>query len=236
VYEWSADLPPEARLRALSVLPAGEGGATVKADPGSGEGSAAERAISADGSRVFWTENTGGGLGGGLYVRDTSRGETARLDEVQGGFGTGEAKPRFLGADADGAVAYFTDTQNLTADANESGADLYRCAVVVEGGELACELTDLTARTVNPADPFESADVQGLPAGISADGESLYFVAEGVLDARANREGGSAAPGQPNLYLWRDRRSASSPRSPKRTGATGACGSPPDPGAPSPST
>ena len=132
-------------------------------------------------------------------MRDTERGETARLDVVQpGAFGTGEASPEFQGANAAGTVAFFTDKQNLTEDANESGADLYRCAVTVEGGELGCDLTDLSA---NPGG--ESAEVRGLVPGMSEDASRVYFVAYGVLDHEANSQGESAAPGQPNLYLWR---------------------------------
>ena len=192
LYEWSAEAAPEARLRIVSVLPGGE---AVAAEVVSGR-----NAISEDGSRVFWTEeNTGGGLGGGLglYVRDSARGETARLDvEQAGAFGTGEEKPRFQGAAADGSVAFFTDTQNLTPDANEAGADLYRCAVVVEGGELKCDLTDLTTHLAGFG---ESAEALGVAAGGTWD----YFVARGVLDTTPNREGEAASAGEPNLYLWR---------------------------------
>ena len=83
----------------MSVLPGGGGGGRG-ATPGSGEGSV-RGAISADGSRVFWTPRRPRRRG--LYVRDTARGETARLDVVQpGAFGTGKADPLFQGADADG--------------------------------------------------------------------------------------------------------------------------------------
>ena len=115
-----------------------------------------------------------------LYMRDTEREETVRLDSVApGGSGGGKADPLFQGASADGAVAFFTDTRRLTVDANASGSDLYRCEIVVGGGELACELTNLTAGVLGNA---ESAEVQGLASGISEDGSSIYFVAKGVLD------------------------------------------------------
>ena len=192
LYEWEGR-----RLELVSRKPAGEGGAAVAAEFGSGANSV-RGAVSADGSRVFFTAS------GALYVRDTALGQALRLDAEQpGAFGTGEAHPVFQGASADGSVAFFTDTQNLTEDANEAGADLYRCALRVQGGELKCELADITAKTHNPAKPFESAEVQGLVSGRSDDATRLYLVARGVLDAGANSEGESAVPGQPNLYLWR---------------------------------
>ena len=124
-----------------------------------------------------------------------------RLDTVQpGAFGSGEANPVFQGADPSGTVALFTDSRNLTADANQDGLDLYRCELRVEGGALGCELTDLTAQTANPG---ESAEVQGLLSGMSEDASHAYFVARGVLDAEPNDYGDSAVPGEPNLYLWR---------------------------------
>jgi hypothetical protein len=215
LYEWSAGSPPAQRLRPLSVLP--EGGAVVDGELGSHEVSV-RNAISAGGSRVFWTAVSGANTAG-LYLRDNATeaqsaldgsGEcaepakacTIRLDALQpGAFGTGNAAPVFQGANTEGTVAFFTDTQNLTADANEAGADLYRCEVVVEAGEPKCALSDLTAHTLNPADPFEGAEVQGLAAGIGEDGSRVYFVARGVL-AGANAEERSPAPREPNLYLW----------------------------------
>ena len=185
LYEWTAG-----RLTPVSVKPEAEGGSAASATFGSGAAST-RKAISDDGSRVFWT-------GGGLYLRDLAREETVRLDTVQpGAFGTGAEAPVFQGANAAGTVAFFTDTQNLTEDANESGADLYRCEVTVEGGELGCDLTDITANGA------ESAEVQGVVPGMSDNATEVYLVARGVLDASPDSRGDRATPGQPNLYLWR---------------------------------
>ena len=165
----------------------------MKALPGSGSASV-RHAISEDGSRVFWSASAGNAL----YVRDMARGETVRLDAVQPGApGTGKAEPIFQGANAAGTVALFTDAQNLTEDAGETGADLYRCEVVVEGGELKCDLSDLTA-----TGSTESAEVQGLLPGMSEDASRAYLVAHGVLDSEPNGFGESAVRGQPNLYAW----------------------------------
>ena len=198
LYEWAGGA-----LTPLSVLPGGEGGATVVAEPGSGQVTT-RGALSEDGSRAFWsTGDSGPENFTGLYVRDLARGESARLDAVQpGAFGTGKVQPIFQAASADGRFAFFTDTHNLTADANESGADLYRCEVVVEAGELGCALSDLSAETKNPEDRFESAEVQGLLPGVGEDGRSAFLVARGVLDDRPDSEGQSAVPGEPDLYAW----------------------------------
>jgi AcrR family transcriptional regulator/DNA-binding MarR family transcriptional regulator len=47
----------------------------------------------------------------------------------------------------------------------------------------------------------EGARVEGV-IGASSDGSRLYFVADGVIPPATNAEGKSAAPGQPNLYLY----------------------------------
>jgi hypothetical protein len=197
LYEWSGGA-----LRPLSVLPADEGGEVVAADLGAGETST-RGAVSGVGSRVFWSEGPSLPFAG-LYLRDTVRGETIRLDkEQEGAFGTGKVDPRFQGASADGAVAFFTDTQNLTEDANEEGADLYRWRA---RGTHGCEevsgcLEDLSAAVV---DFGESAEVLGVLPGIAEDGSRAFFVARGVLDAEPNAYGESATHGQHNLYAWQE--------------------------------
>jgi len=204
LYEWSAG-----GLEAVSVKPGA--GAAVAATLGSG-GASVRGAVSADGSRVFFTA-------GGLYVRDAARDQTLRLDDFGrfGGFGTGAAEPVFQAASADGRVAFFADPQNLTPDANEEGADLYRWRSQGTEGCAApggC-LEDLSAQPAVFGEPHygESARVLGLSTttnveeagtlpGIAADGSRAYFLARGVLDPTPNREGESASPGQPNLYVW----------------------------------
>ena len=123
LYEWGAG----GSLAPVSVPPAG--GPPVRAELGSGEGSV-RGAVSEDGSRVFWAPQSGeGGFAPGpLYVRDTARAETLRLDEVApGGYGVGASEARFQAASADGRYAFFTDPGQLTEDSGEEGSDLYRC-------------------------------------------------------------------------------------------------------------
>ncbi len=200
-YAWVAGA-----IQRLNFKPADEGGEAFMAALGSG-GSSTRGAVSEDGSRYFLT----GIADGGLYVRNAVRRQTTRLDRVlEGAFGTGKVEPLFQGASADGSVALFTDPQNLTADANEEGADLYRWVAEGAGG---CEaaggcLEDLSAGVANFG---ENAEVQGLLPGIAEDGSSAYLVARGVLATNegaaldpATGEREHAAPGQLNLYVWRE--------------------------------
>jgi hypothetical protein len=197
LYMWA-----EGQLQPVSELPPGEGGGVVAGEAGSNWGSI-RHAVSEDGSRVFW------GSGGypnltALYVRDTVNQETGRLDVVQPGVSVeGAHNPAFHGANADGTVVFFTDSQRLTADASPKGTDLYRCEVgPVEGGALGCtSLIDVSAPIEASG---EAADVLGMTPSLSEDADRAYFVARGVLDTAANEAGDSAVPGAPNLYLWEE--------------------------------
>ncbi len=195
LYYWS-----DGQLEPLSVLPATEGGTMVNgAYVGSGIESS-RSAVSEDGSRIFWSAS--GGLltfATALYVRGTEAGESGRLDVVKSGGGTGAVRPIFQGASTDGTVVFFSDTQKLTEDASSKGADLYRCELPPGGIAAGCAtLEDISI----PIASGESAEVQGVTAGVAQDGESIYFVAMGVLDEAPNQLGDSAVSGEPNVYLW----------------------------------
>jgi hypothetical protein len=206
LYRWD-----EGHLAPVSELPASEGGAIVRGLAGSNGGSV-HNAVSADGSRVFWS--TGGYVAGGrildaLYARDTAGETTGRLDVVAGGSGEGRSLPVFNGASVDGSVVFFTDSRRLTADASppdsvgENTFDLYRCEVgPVEGATLGCtSLADISAPISGTA---EKAEVLGIAPGQSEDGTRAYFFARGVLDTAPNEAGDSAVAGEPNLYLWEE--------------------------------
>jgi hypothetical protein len=194
LYEWSAGT-----LHLVSILPAG----TPATEPELGYYHVAANAISADGSRVIWT-NSISNLGH-LYLRDTSAGETVQLDEAQGPsepLGTGSAQ--FQTASADGSRVFFTDKQRLTEDSTaEPGTgkpDLYECEMVKKEGKLHCLLKDLT---VDPNEK-EHAAVQGFLFGSGEDGSTLYLVAQGVLpvvnEHGENGNGERALAGRENLY------------------------------------
>jgi DNA-binding beta-propeller fold protein YncE len=177
LYEWAGG-----SLSVVSVLPdktlAAEGvlGSDIQSV------SVVRNAVSADGSRIVWSD------GSHLYLRDTAKEETVKLDEVQGGSGAGVlGPPVFQTASSDGSRVFFVDS------------DLYECEIVEEAGGLKCRLTDLTGGS------GESAGVMGSIPGASEDGSYVYFVASGVLaGVQANERGETAVAGQPNLYVDHD--------------------------------
>jgi len=199
LYEWSAGT---LALVSLLPLPDGKPGANAAL----GLGSLSMRgAVSNDGSRVVWSEAP---RGGHLFVRDTARGETVMLDTVQaGGSGAGTVDPQFQFASADGSRVFFTDSQALTAGSGAGGPkalrDLYECDVVVVAGKLSCRLSDLT-----PEGAGGAADVQNEVLGGSADGSTVYFVANGVLAPGAQHgncaELNSVFGAGCSLYVWHD--------------------------------
>jgi DNA-binding beta-propeller fold protein YncE len=186
LYEWSAG-----QLRLVSVLPGAEG--TPAAGPflgGAPEGLDVRHAISNDGSRVFW------GTPGALYMRDTVKGETVRLDEAQGGteHGRETSAPIFQAASADGSRVFFTDTKRLTpaSGGEDEKPDLYVCEFPGTAGK--CKLTDLTPEVA----PGKSAHVLGSVIGSGEDegGSTLYYVANGTLSGdEENARKETATPG-----------------------------------------
>jgi hypothetical protein len=200
LYEWH-----DGQLEAVSVLPASEGGGIVQGVLGSEQGSV-RNAVSEDGSRVFWSPGfigTGQIHLEGIYVYDAAAGASTRLDlKRSDASGFGDPFPAFQGASLDGTVVYFTDPQQLTADASPSGRDLYRCEIPAGASGSGC--TTLTDISTPLAGSGESADVQGLVSAFSNDGSRVYFVATGVLDDAENQAGKSAVSGEPNLYLWEE--------------------------------
>jgi DNA-binding beta-propeller fold protein YncE len=205
LYEWDRAAPPAQALQLISLLPAAEGGGAVPASLGRGSDTPSVRhAVSAGGSRVFFE------TGARLYMRDTARGETLRLDAPEAGCdacGGGSPSASFQLASADGSRVFFTDGQRLTAGSGANGAgqaDLYQCEVLeAPGGEPECKLTDLT-----PGDRL-----QGGVLGASEDGSWVYFVANGVLENHGvavpgavpgDCNGPLAPQGRCNLYVGHD--------------------------------
>jgi DNA-binding beta-propeller fold protein YncE len=202
LYEWQSG----AGLQLVSVLHDG----TPAVEPALGDESINVRgAISEDGSRVFFTGEGEEGEARGLYMRDTSRDETIRINAAQGVVEpTGEeAEVAFQAATPDGSKVFFSDTAPLTPESTQRQgreADLYECEIVEREGKLACELKDLT-----PLPAGGSADVLNVIPGISEDGSDVYFVANGVLAPGAepghcvHQSLETAPPGATcNLYRW----------------------------------
>jgi hypothetical protein len=182
LYEWTA----AAGLRLVSVLEDGSP-APLGSSTGFGPGKSAStcggmqevflrHAISADGSRIFWTDKSAGSR---LFARLDGT-ETIQLDALQGGPGPAGGG-QFWAASEDGGRVFFTAANKLTADAGAGNLYLY----------------DVDARALSSLTPgATAANVQGV-VGASDDGSSVYFVATGALAT-------GASAGQFNLYLWRE--------------------------------
>jgi hypothetical protein len=197
LYEWS-----DGKVQLASILPATESAPEESTAARGwtallGNGSRITRnAVSADGSRVvFSTESFQGeevrGEATHLYLRDTSKHETLRLDVPDVSESGAEEGPVYQGASRDGSRIFFTDERRLTPDAHAlpSEPDLYVFELAPGGGKLEGMVTDLS----KTASPSEAAHVRGDITGYSEDGTSVYFVASGSLNE-------SAVPGF-NLYL-----------------------------------
>jgi DNA-binding beta-propeller fold protein YncE len=190
LYEWSGG-----QLLPVSVLP-GAGEEFVSGGLGGQFGLNARNAISADGARVFWTQE------GHLYLRDTAAGVTVQLDAAQGAPEPSAGQAEFQFASGDGSRVYFTDNRRLTPDVMTGGQDLFECEVV-EGvvGKPTCKLSDLT---LDP-NAGERAAVQS-SVGASEDGSYVYLVADGAIAKGATTGDcgfGSIAPDEQtcNLYV-----------------------------------
>jgi hypothetical protein len=205
-------------LHQVNVLPSGEPEQHPHATFG-GSGSTFIGDVSADGSRVFWTdlntevtpEDPTGKTR--LFVREDdaqpqsplSKGEctvagdacTVQVDAAQGGSGAGGGG-RFRAASGDGSEVFFTDESQLTKESSAAPGepDLYEYEVNGETGKPGT-LVDLTVPKAG------HADVQSV-IGASEDGSYVYFVADGVLTQGPNAEGREPVAGQPNLYLSHD--------------------------------
>jgi NHL repeat len=203
LYEWSAG----EGIKLVSRLPNGNA-ATPKDLTGFGASGVAttetrvcnakdyllRHAISADGSRIFWTmQGSFQGAKDPLFARVDGT-ETIRLDKPEGLVGKPGGEGKYWDASADGSKVFFTDEHKLTPASSESGlADLYRYDFESTGPKL----TNLSVQG------GEAGDVQGV-IGASEDGSYLYFVAKAVLDGEANSEGEVALGGEDNLYVWHE--------------------------------
>jgi WD40-like Beta Propeller Repeat len=195
LYEWSNGGGGKGSLTEVNLL---EDGTPVKeAHLGVGRngepGRNLSHAVSADGSRVFWsTQNEHH-----LYMRDMTVGRTLQLDRAQGVNEPPQGAAVFHTASVDGSRVFFTDSEPLTPESGEAGKpDLYVCEITVnQAGEPSCTLTDLTSRHEGESANVQRGTYHGGVLGASADGSSVYFVADGVLNDTPDARGETAAPG-----------------------------------------
>jgi hypothetical protein len=190
LYEWSGG--GLTLLNRLSAAPLGTPGATLAAQAG---------AISADGSRVYWTAT-----GGDLYLDES--GQSRLVD------GSGEAV--FQLASADGSLAYFLKAGHLYryAAQAETATDLTPAGGVegvlgasadgsrvyygtASGVFLAVGATVVQVAS-GPADPSDYPPATGT-ARVSADGSRLAFLSSAPLTGYDDTD---AATGLPDSELF----------------------------------
>jgi len=201
------------KLRLVSVLPFGEGAADVHSSVGTAQGNLGEfredsvyRAVSSDGSRIYWTAsmidgesptpvNKGGGQGnqpGALYLRVNAGQAQSALSEGATGLCTdpitkactyevsglvNTLKPaRFWTANSDGTKALFSIETSVDKE------DLYEFEAVVKKGKIETSVALI-------AQGFKGM------MGASKDLSRIYLASTEDLAA-------GASAGKPNLYLF----------------------------------
>jgi hypothetical protein len=102
----------------------------------------------------------------------------------------------FEGASEDGSKVFFTTAQPLLNGDKDTTIDLYEA----ELGESSVKKLVEVSKGEGPT-PGSGANVVAV-ARISEDGSHVYFVAKGVLTAKANSNGDRAEEGAYNLYVY----------------------------------
>jgi hypothetical protein len=178
------------RFSTLDILPSGELAAASASAAGS---NLSKHLVSDDGSIVYFVAVAPGSPIYKLYARINDNRTVEVAESQKNPAESADIQSNFVGASADGTLAFFTSRNELTEDANtgveDAGNDLY--VKNLQTGNLS----DLTVDD-DPEDAATGAAVQGV-VGTSEDGAYVYYVATGVLAPGASR-------GQPNLYLIHD--------------------------------
>lgn len=182
LYFWDEDA---GQLRLASILPNGDSSIGRAGQSNGAKSAFARRPVSSDGSQVYWSIPSGGGIDPTamyLYRNGASVAVTERETD-----GT-QQQGIFQYATVDGSQAFLTSDDQLTADANPAGFDLYRY------DRDAGDLVDLTPDGTTLA--TTDAGVEAVLA-TSENGSYVYFVATGELAP-------GAVSGQKNIYVWHD--------------------------------
>jgi hypothetical protein len=179
LYEWDGN-----QLRFVCILPNEEAhtgscsAGTADNARGTSRTANVDNALSADGSRIFWTATSGDVGAGPIYVRiDATRTVAVSADaEAIEGTDVSRQFSRYWGAARDGSVAIFS-----------TGGGLYEFVVDTETSV-----------------PIGGSGLIGV-MGASDDASRVYFASNAVLSGEEpNGEGDVAKDGEPNLYLWNE--------------------------------
>ncbi len=158
------------------------------------------QAISADGSKIFFTATPVGGVPT-LYARVNGSETVAISNPSPSECTTCNTTPlegRYQGASASGEKTIFTTRQQLLNSDTDDENDLYEYDFHNPGGH---ELTQVSGGGLGDVTPGADAQVQGV-VDISEDGSHVYFVARGVLTTLPNALGQTASPAADNLYSY----------------------------------
>lgn len=187
-------------------------------------GNVNQGAVSADGSRIYFTTRpaqpdsigtSGPPCNTSNPLRIMRRLETPSGPEVSELLPGGPSEPGddlYQGASLDGTKVYFTSPRDLAAsDADVSaepcstslgsskGCDLYLYDSTLPEGSRVIQVS---AGGAGDPTPGQGANVLSSITALSGDGSHVYFVAQGVLTTDPNPEGDFAVEGQPNLYAY----------------------------------
>lgn len=159
LYEWA-----EGAVTLVGILPNGK----AAAESAAGSGPEPEyhkinhAVISADGTKVFFTEAVKSRGGGNLYMRLDGE-ETVQLNVPEPGAPVEPAQPaRYSDASSDGSRVFFTSNQSLTSDSPPGPGEM----------KLYVYDTDLPPSSPNN---LTYIDTVGSVIGASEDGSTVYF-------------------------------------------------------------
>ena len=140
-------------------------------------------AISADGSKIFFTATPSGGVPT-IYARvNNTETVTISTPECGGKCEHEESEAAtYQGASADGSKIFFTTKEQLVPGDTDEREDLYEYDFA---NPPAHRLVDVSGEGLGDTTPGSGAAVQGV-IGASEDGSHVYFAAEGVLTTLPN--------------------------------------------------
>ena len=192
---------------------------------GDGSGRINQGAISADGSRIYFTtrpaQPDSAGTAGPPCDTSNPQRIMRRLEtplgpevsELLPGGPSEAGNDRFMAASTDGTKVYLTSPRKLAASDTDASAEA--CAADI-GLSKGCDLylydstrpegervIQVSAGEAGAPTPGQGADVLSAITAVSGDGSHAYFVAQGVLSTEPNPEGALAEAGEPNLYAYR---------------------------------
>jgi hypothetical protein len=170
----------------------------------------ASQAVSADGSRIFFTTTPAGGVAT-LYARTSGATTTTVSNPSPAECTTCDPTAKaasYVGASDDGQRVFFIGSQQLLNADTDTGAN---CTATVTAGcdlyeydfeaPVGHHLVQASGGGAGDLTPGSGAEVQGL-VQISSDATHVYFFAKGVLTTVPNAGGQIASTGASNLYVF----------------------------------